>query len=78
VAIAYQPVTAPDPIYARPISTRPDSRRSQHGRVAVELPSRAWTTLRIVGLVATTAMCVAILSAVVVGTALFALLNYAR
>jgi len=78
VAIAYQPVTAPDPIYARPITTRPDSRRSKHGRVEVELPSRAWTTVRILGLVAATAMCVAILGAVVVGTALFTLLNYAH
>ncbi len=77
MAIAYQPVTAPDPIYTRPISTRPDSRRSQHGRVAVEAPSRAWTTVRILGLVAATSMCVALAIAVVAGTALFALLNFA-
>ena len=77
MAIAYQPVTAPDPILARPISTRPDSRRSKHGRVAVELPSRSWTAVRILGLLAATAVCVAIAIAVVVGAALFALLNFA-
>ncbi|MDQ1511027.1 MAG: hypothetical protein QOG50_2871, partial [Actinomycetota bacterium] len=39
-------------------------------------PARAWTAARIVGLVAATAFGVALATAVVVGTALFALLNF--
>lgn len=72
MAIAHQTVTAPVRI-----TTRPDRRRNTHGRVAFVVPSRAWTTVRLVGLVGATAMCVAMATAVVVGTALFALLNFA-
>ena len=71
MAIAYQPVTAP-----QPISTRP-RRAPRAGTVPIELPSRAWTTARIIALVAATAFCMALATAVVVGTAFFALLNLA-
>jgi hypothetical protein len=70
VAIAHQPVMAP-----APVSTRRSRPRTSHRLVAVDLRSRAWTAARIVGLVAATAFAVALATAVVAGTALFALLN---
>jgi len=45
--------------------------------MTVDLPPRAWTAARIVGLVAATAFCAALAIALVVGTALFALMNVA-
>jgi hypothetical protein len=72
VTIAHQPVTAP-----APVSTRPSLARIQYGRETDDLPPGAWTAARIVGLVAATACCAALATAVVVGTALFALMNVA-
>ena len=72
MTIAHQPVTA-----------RAGSRRGGplprvlHGFMTVDLPPRAWTAARIVGLVAATAFCAALATALVVGTALFALMNVA-
>ena len=45
--------------------------------VAADRPGRLWTAVRIVTLVAATALCVALATAVVAGSALFALLNFA-
>jgi hypothetical protein len=59
-----------------PVSTRPSPPRRAHRLATVDLPARAWTAARIVGLVAATAFGVALATAVVVGTALFALLNF--
>jgi hypothetical protein len=72
VAIAHQPVTAPIRI-----TTRPTRVRVRYGAVAVRGPARTWTIARIVALIAATAMSVALAVAVVVGSALFALLNFA-
>ena len=72
VAIAHQPVMAPTPV-----STRRSLPRIPHGRSMVDLPPRAWTAARIVGLVAATALCAALAIALVGGTALFALMNVA-
>jgi hypothetical protein len=72
VTIAYQPVTTQQEIPARP----PLPRRP-HGLVPVDLPSRASTATRIVGLVAATSMCMALVIAFVAGMALLALVNFA-
>ena len=72
MAIAYQPATTPEPLPARPAV-----RRSPHERVPVDLPPRAFTAARILGLLAATALCVAVATAIVAGTALFAILNFA-
>jgi hypothetical protein len=45
--------------------------------VTDDLPPRAWAAARIVGLVAATAFCAALATALAVGTALFALVNVA-
>lgn len=73
MAIAYQPVMAPERISTRP--ARP--RRVLVRTVPVAVPTRAWTTARIAGLIAATALCVALATAIVVGSAFFALLNLA-
>jgi hypothetical protein len=72
VAIAHQPVTAPIRI-----TTRPTRSRVRYGTAAVRGPARAWTVIRLAALVAATALCVALAVAVVVGSALFALLSFA-
>jgi hypothetical protein len=77
VAIAYQPVTAPDPISTRPAGSRRPYRVVPYRMVATDRPGRLWTAVRIVTLVAATALCVALATAVVAGAALFALLNFA-
>ena len=77
VAIAYQPVTAPDPISTRPAGSRRPFRVVPYRMVAADRPGRLWTAVRIVTLVAATAFCVALATAIVAGTALFALLNFA-
>jgi hypothetical protein len=71
MAIAYQPAMTPDPIRARSVLPR-----SPHGLVPVNLPPRAWTFARLAGLLAATAVCVALVSAVVAGAALFTLFNF--
>jgi hypothetical protein len=72
VAIAHQSVTAPQSLRARPAppQIRPAS-------VGVFRTPRTWTTVRLLGLVLATALGVALATAVVAGTALFALLNFA-
>ena len=77
MAIAYQPVTAPDPISTRPAGSRRPYRVVPYRMVAADRPGRLWTAVRIVTLVAATALCVALATAVVAGAALFALLNFA-
>jgi hypothetical protein len=72
VAIAHQSVTAP--VILR---TRPAPRHVRYASVAVVRTPRTWTTVRLVGLVLATAMGVALATAIVAGTALFTLLNFA-
>lgn len=71
MAIAHQPATTPDPA-----SARPELRRSPRAPVPVDLRSRGWTAAHLAGLVAGTALCAALATAVVVGSLLFALLNF--
>jgi hypothetical protein len=71
VTIAPQPAMTPDPVSARPALPR-----SPHAQVPVDLPHRGWTAAHIVGLVAGTALCTALATAVVAGCVLFALLNF--
>ena len=73
MVIAYQPATTPDPVSARPAFPR-----GPHELVRVDRPRRSWTALRLTALVAATAICVALATAIVAGTALFALLNLAH
>ena len=68
--IAYQPATT-----TAPGSARPRPARSPHALVLIEEPQRAWTFAKLAGLLAITAMAAAIVTAVVAGSALFALLN---
>jgi len=85
VAIAHQPAMTAEPVATRPVpvspdgtvvpSQRPAGSRSVHGLVPVEEPSRAWTVAKIAGLVALTALSAALATAIVVGGALFAVLN---
>ena len=77
MAIAYQPVTAPDPISTRPAGSRRPFQVVPYRMVAADRPGRLWTAFRIVALVAATAFCVALATAIVAGSALFALLNFA-
>ena len=78
MAIAYQPVTAPTPTSTRPPpSWQPARSRRTYRRVTADRPRRLWTAARIVVLVVATALCVALAGAVVFGSALFALLNFA-
>jgi hypothetical protein len=78
VAITYQPVTAPTPTSTRPApSWQPARSWRPYRRVVVDRPRRLWTATRIAGLVVATALCVAVAGAVVLGSALFALLNFA-
>jgi len=49
---------------------------SPHELVPVEPPKRAWTLAKIAGLLAVTGVGVTLLLAIVVGAALFALLNF--
>src|SRR4029079_2863260 len=68
VNIAYQPATSADAH-----SARPQLARAPHELVLTEEPSRARTFAKIVGLLAITALCAALATAIVAGTALFAL-----
>ena len=68
--IAYQPATSDD---AHP--TRAQFARSPHELVLTEAPTRAYTFAKIAGLLAITALGAALATAIVAGTALFALLN---
>ena len=69
--IAYQPATTTGRLRRGP---RPS--RSPHELVLVEEPSRAVTFAKIAGLLAVTAFCAALATAIVAGTAFFALLNF--
>ena len=70
MAINPQPATTPLPFSARPPATRPP-----HRVVVVERPSRAWTFAKLAGLMTITSLGVALTTAVVVGAAVFAILN---
>ena len=70
MAISPQPATAPLPFRTRPPSTRPP-----HRVVLVEGPSRAWTLAKLAGLLTVTTLGVALTTAVIVGAAVFAVLN---
>jgi hypothetical protein len=71
MAIAHQPAMTTDPVSTRPaLPPRP----REHALVA--LPPRLLTAVRLVALLAATAVCVAVVTAVVAGTALFAILNF--
>ena len=71
MAIAHQPATTADPVSTRPaLPPRP----REHTLVAV--PPRGLTAIRLMALLAATAVCVALVTAVVAGTALFAILNF--
>ena len=70
MSIAYQPATTADPFPARP---RPA--RSPHELVLVEDAPRAVTMAKVAGLLAVTAFGAAIVTAIVAGIALFALVN---
>jgi hypothetical protein len=72
VAIAHQSVTAPITL-----RTRPAPSHTRYASAAGVGTHRTWTTVRLVGLVLATAMAVALATAIVAGTALFALLNFA-
>lgn len=71
MAIAYQPAMTPDPIRTRAVLPK-----SPHEVVPVDLPPRQWTLLRLGALLAATAACAALVSAIVVGAALFTLFNF--
>lgn len=71
LTIAYQPATAPDPVSARPVLPR-----GPHELVPVRLPRRGFTSARLAGLLAATAVCVALATVVAAGILLFALVNY--
>jgi len=70
VAIDPQPATTPLPFPTRPPATRPP-----HRVVFVQRPSRAWTFAKLASLVTVTTLGVALTTAVVVGAAVFAILN---
>jgi hypothetical protein len=71
VNIAYQPATTTEAG-----SARPSPALSAHGLVLIEEPPRVYTVAKIAGLLAITALGTAVLTAIVAGTALFALLNF--
>jgi hypothetical protein len=71
LAIAYQPVTTPDPI-----STRPAGQWRVYRVGTVDVPSRGSTLMRLVGLLGVTALTIALAVAVVAGAALFAIMSY--
>jgi hypothetical protein len=71
LAIAYQPVTATDPISTRPV---PQWRVYRVG--TVDVPTRRATLIRLVGLLGATALTIALAVAVVAGAALFAIMSY--
>jgi hypothetical protein len=58
------------------IATRPRFARSPHELVAAETRPRAWTVVKILGLVALTAVGAALATALVAGIALFTLLSF--
>ena len=69
-AIAYQPVMVPTRVWTRP--ARP---RVWYRRMVARRPSRAWALVRLVGLVVATALGAALVTALVAGAALFALMT---
>lgn len=71
MAIAYQPAMTPGPVRTRPVLPK-----SPHELVPVDLPPRRWTLTRLAALLAATAACAALVSAVVIGAALFTLFNF--
>lgn len=73
MTIAYQPATTPERI-----TVRPAPRRGPHELVPVELAPRGWAAFRLVALMGATAFGVALATAIVTGTALFALLNFGK
>jgi hypothetical protein len=71
LAIAYQPVTATDPI-----STRPTGQWRVYRVGTIDVPSRASTLVRLLGLLGATALTIALAAALVAGAALFAIMSY--
>ena len=74
MSIAYQPATTAEPVGTRP-GTRPEPARSTHAPVLVEEHRRAWTFVKIAGLLAITALGAALATAVILGAALFTALT---
>ena len=70
--IAHQPATTAEVRPARPLPAR-----SAHELVLIEDAPRAWTFAKIAALLTVTVLGVAVVTAIVAGTALFALLNLA-
>ena len=71
MSIAHQSATPVPPKRARLGLTR-----APHGLVTVDEPALAWTIAKIAGLLFLTAITVALVSAIVAGTAFFAILNF--
>ena len=69
--IAYQSATTDPPVQARARHAG-----SPHQLVLTEHEPRAWTIVKLVGLLALTAFGAALATAILAGTALFALLNF--
>jgi hypothetical protein len=76
LAIAHQPVTAPDPISTRPPDQRPPDQWRVYRVGTVDVPSRASTLVRLVGLLGATALTIALAVALGAGAALFAIMNF--
>ena len=72
MAIAYQPVTAPTPdLDAAPAVVAAHTGAGEASRrVTVDRPRRLWTAVRLVALLVATVVCVALVTAIVAGTAL--------
>ena len=86
MAIAHQPAMTTESVRARPApanppspdrSAQPRGSRAAHGFVLVDEPNRAWTLVKIAGLVALTALSAALATAIIAGGVLFAVLNLA-
>jgi hypothetical protein len=74
VVIARQPAMTTEGVSTRP--PPPRLATSPHELVFVEEPTRAWTLVKITGLIAITAVSVALCAAILAGGALFAILNF--
>jgi hypothetical protein len=74
VAIAHQSAMTAEAVSTRP-QPMPRPAHSAHALTLVEEPSRVWTVAKIGGLIAITAVSVALCAAILAGGALFAILN---
>jgi hypothetical protein len=74
VAIAHQSAMTAEAVSTRPPPT-PRPAHSVHALTLVEDPPRIWTVAKIGGLIAITAVSVALCAAILAGGALFAILN---